>query len=208
VKGDCSSPNGTGRLIRIAASAEGFVTGHKWCSRTHVSIVDNDGSRESPSLAAAWASGFVLAVGVPYGPRHPLAEQALSRRGNEVIVALDHVQLAMPAGREAEARAFYEGLLGLREVPKPPLLAARGGCWFGRGAVQVHLGVEKDFRPARKAHPAFLVDNVAELRRSLEASGLNVVADEAWPGYERFYVDDPFGNRIEMLQPMSTADAQ
>ena len=122
-----------------------------------------------------------------------------------MIIGLDHVQLAMPAGREAEARAFYEGLLGLPEVPKPPLLAARGGCWFGRGAVQVHLGVDKEFRPARKAHPAFVVDDIAALRRSLEASGFSLAFDEALPGYDRFYVDDPFGNRIEILQPLTSA---
>lgn len=122
-----------------------------------------------------------------------------------MIIALDHVQLAMPTGREAEARAFYQGLLGLPEVPKPPLLAARGGCWFGRGAVQVHLGVEKEFRPARKAHPAFLVDDIAALRRSLEAAGFSLVSDDVLPGYDRFYVDDPFGNRIEILQPLTSA---
>jgi catechol 2,3-dioxygenase-like lactoylglutathione lyase family enzyme len=119
-----------------------------------------------------------------------------------MIVALDHVQLAMPVGREAEARAFYDGLLGIPEVAKPPLLAARGGCWFVRGALKVHLGVEKEFRPARKAHPAFLVDDLATLRRSLEAAGLEVVSDEAMPGYDRFYVDDPFGNRIELLEKL------
>ena len=76
------------------------------------------------------------------------------------IVRLDHVQLAMPAGREADAVAFYEGVLGITQVPKPSHLAARGGCWFERGDLKVHLGVEADFRPATKAHPAFLVDDV------------------------------------------------
>ena len=118
------------------------------------------------------------------------------------IVALDHIQLAMPPGREAEARAFYQGVLGIPEVPKPANLAARGGCWFERGSVKVHLGVETDFRAARKAHPAFRVDDLDALdtlKRALEATGIAVRQDEPLDGYERFYVDDPFGNRIELL---------
>jgi catechol 2,3-dioxygenase-like lactoylglutathione lyase family enzyme len=115
------------------------------------------------------------------------------------IIALDHVQLAMPAGREAEARTFYQGVLGIPEAPKPPNLAKRGGCWFERGAIKVHLGVETDFRPARKAHPAFLVDDLDALRRAIESAGIATREDEPLEGYERFYVDDPFGNRIELL---------
>jgi catechol 2,3-dioxygenase-like lactoylglutathione lyase family enzyme len=117
------------------------------------------------------------------------------------IVALDHIQLAMPAGREAEARAFYHGVLGIPEVPKPPNLAKRGGCWFQQDEVKVHLGVETDFRPARKAHPAFLVEDLAALRAALDAAGVIVRHDEPLEGYERIYVDDPFGNRIELLEP-------
>ena len=118
-----------------------------------------------------------------------------------VVQALDHVQLAMPAGGEAEARAFYAGLLGIPEQAKPANLAARGGCWFVRGAVKVHLGVDPDFRPARKAHPAFLVDDIAALARGLGENGFKVVVDEPLEGYDRVYVDDPFGNRIELMQP-------
>jgi len=117
------------------------------------------------------------------------------------IVGLDHVQLAMPAGREAEARAFYEGVLGIPEVPKPANLAARGGCWFEGGAVKVHLGVEGDFRPARKAHPAFLVEDLATFMAGLAAAGVAARRDEPLEGYDRIYVDDPFGNRIELLEP-------
>lgn len=117
------------------------------------------------------------------------------------ISTLHHVQLAMPKGGEQVARAFYQGLLGLEEVPKPPILAARGGVWFGRGAVRVHLGVEDDFRPARKAHPAFEVDGVVDLLAHLEAEGVEVVRDANLPGYVRGYVQDPFGNRIELLEP-------
>ncbi len=117
------------------------------------------------------------------------------------ILALDHVQLAMPAGREAEARAFYTGLLGLPETAKPPHLVARGGCWFENGAVKLHLGVEPAFAPARKAHPAFIVDDLPALAALLEQAGHPIVTDAPLPGYDRCFVDDPFGNRIELMQP-------
>jgi len=117
------------------------------------------------------------------------------------IVRLDHVQLAMPAGREAEAIAFYEGLLGIPHVPKPPHLAVRGGCWFERDELKVHLGVDKDFRPATKAHPAFIVEDVRAVAAAVAAAGHRVVDDEPLEGYERVYVDDPFGNRIELMEP-------
>ena len=119
------------------------------------------------------------------------------------VLSLDHVQLAMPAGREDDARAFYSGLLGLEEQLKPANLAKRGGCWFGRGALKVHLGVEDEFRPAKKAHPAFLVDDLTGLRKTLELAGCHVVEDEPLEGYDRFYVYDPFGNRIELMQPLA-----
>src|SRR5262245_58207834 len=98
----------------------------------------------------------------------------------------------MPAGREADARAFYADLLGIREVPKPPHLATRGGAWFEEGAVKVHLGVDADFRPARKAHAALLVRELAALVERLRAAGYDVV-DDALAGWHRVYVDDPFG---------------
>ena len=115
------------------------------------------------------------------------------------IVRLDHVQLAMPPGRESEAEAFYAGLLGLDRVPKPAPLAARGGCWFHRGEVAVHLGVEDDFRPARKAHPALVVRDLAALAARLEAAGVEVRPNPDRPAGEGAYVDDPFGNRIELV---------
>lgn len=108
---------------------------------------------------------------------------------------LDHVQLAMPAGKEDEATAFYEGLLRLQRVPKPERLAGRGGCWFEKGDLRVHLGVDPDFRPARKAHPAFVVRGLAELAQRLRDAGVPVVDDE-----DAVYVSDPFGNRIELLE--------
>lgn len=117
------------------------------------------------------------------------------------VRAIDHVQLAMPAGGEDAARAFYTGLLGLPETPKPPNLAVRGGCWFETPTVKVHLGVEADFRPARKAHPALLVDGLAELVDRLRSAGVELVDDEPLAGYERIYAYDPFGNRLELLEP-------
>jgi catechol 2,3-dioxygenase-like lactoylglutathione lyase family enzyme len=116
------------------------------------------------------------------------------------VVALDHVQLAMPPGGEAEADAFYSGLLGLSVVPKPEVLAARGGRWFSRGAVQVHLGVEEDFRPARKAHPALRVTGFDALVVELGAGGWTWRLDEELAGVRRLFVDDPFGNRIEIVE--------
>jgi catechol 2,3-dioxygenase-like lactoylglutathione lyase family enzyme len=118
------------------------------------------------------------------------------------VVGLDHLQLAMPAGREAEARAFYGDLLGLSELKKPPHLQVRGGVWFTLGTQQLHLGVEKDFRPAQKAHPAFLVNDLCGLRTRLAQHGYTPYEDEPLAGYERFYVADPFGNRLELLEPV------
>ncbi len=115
------------------------------------------------------------------------------------IVRLDHVQLAMPPGREAEAEAFYSGLLGLERVPKPAPLAARGGCWFVRGTLAVHLGVEEDFHPARKAHPAFVVRNLPGLVAALDAGGVAVRPNPDQAPGAGAYVDDPFGNRIELI---------
>ncbi len=118
------------------------------------------------------------------------------------IFRLDHVQLAMPADREDEAIAFYEGVLGLAHVPKPPHLAARGGCWFERDGVKVHLGVDRDFRPATKAHPAFIVDDVRTLAAAIARAGHVVDDDEPLDGYERVYALDPFGNRLELMEPI------
>ena len=115
------------------------------------------------------------------------------------LLRLHHVQLAMPAGGEPQAITFYQGLLGIRHVPKPERLAKRGGCWFESpdGAVKVHLGVEADFRPARKAHPALLVEDLAALGDRLRHAG-HAVTDDG--NADQLYVDDPFGNRIELLQ--------
>ena len=115
------------------------------------------------------------------------------------VERIDHVQLAMPAGAEAEAVEFYEGVLGIPRVPKPPELEVRGGCWFEREGLRVHLGVEDDFRPARKAHPALAVTGIEALCAELEAAGRPVRRTEDVPGTPQWYVDDPFGNRIELV---------
>lgn len=119
------------------------------------------------------------------------------------VLGLHHVQLAMPPGEEAKAAAFYEGLLGIPRVVKPPHLEIHGGCWFESEAVRVHLGVETDFEPAMKARPALLVEDLESLRHRLVAAGVPVVDDEPLPGFQRFYVSDPFGNRIELLSQAS-----
>ncbi|MCB0027895.1 MAG: hypothetical protein KDE28_08325 [Anaerolineales bacterium] len=116
------------------------------------------------------------------------------------ISGFDHLQVAMPAGAEADARAFYAALLGLVEVEKPAPLQARGGCWFNGPGFALHLGVETSFSPARKAHPAFLTTDLDELAPKLTAAGHPVQWDEALPGVRRFYTADPFGNRIEIIQ--------
>ncbi|WP_406265555.1 glyoxalase [Actinacidiphila glaucinigra] len=122
-----------------------------------------------------------------------------------MITALDHVQLAAPPGSEEILRAFYAGVLGMSEVPKPPVLAARGGCWFATGAVQLHIGVEADFRPARKAHPGLRVSGIEAYAERLESRGAAVVWDSDLPGHRRFHTDDPFGNRLEFLEPVDAA---
>jgi catechol 2,3-dioxygenase-like lactoylglutathione lyase family enzyme len=119
------------------------------------------------------------------------------------IHGLDHVQLALPPGQEVQARAFYGDILGLTEVPKPANLAKRGGVWFEGGTLRLHLGVEEDFRPAKKAHPALLVRDLKALTKHLQQSGISVITDEPLEGYDRIYVSDPFGNRIELLEPVS-----
>jgi len=114
---------------------------------------------------------------------------------------VDHVQLAIPAGGEDGCRSFWGDVLGLAEVPKPPVLAARGGCWFDGPGFQVHAGVEADFRPARKAHPGFRVRGVRALAGRLAAAGYPVTWSDDVPGQDRFHTADPFGNRLEFLEP-------
>lgn len=112
------------------------------------------------------------------------------------VMALHHVQLAAPAGSEPLLREFYSGVLGLSEVPKPPELAARGGAWFRNDGVEIHLGIEDDFRPAGKAHPALLVNDLDAYAARIPGA----VIDRKYPGYRRIYVSDPVGNRIELIE--------
>jgi catechol 2,3-dioxygenase-like lactoylglutathione lyase family enzyme len=117
---------------------------------------------------------------------------------------LHHVQLAIPPGGEDAARAFYGGVLGMTELDKPAALRKRGGCWFRKDDWELHLGVELEFVPARKAHPGVLVDDLDALARDLEAADRPVTWDADFPGHRRFYSQDDHGNRLEFLQP--TAD--
>ena len=115
------------------------------------------------------------------------------------LLRIEHIQLAMPVGEEDAARRFYSDVLGMNEVPKPENLAKRGGCWFQTRDVRVHLGVQTDFIPATKAHPAFIVDEFDALCERLDAAGFHCNDDEALIGFRRTYVSDPFGNRIELM---------
>jgi catechol 2,3-dioxygenase-like lactoylglutathione lyase family enzyme len=119
------------------------------------------------------------------------------------ILSIDHIQIAMPPGEEAKARAFYVNVLGFTEIPKPPELAKRGGAWFESGTTQLHLGVEPDFRPARKAHPAFVVDDLDRLLAKIQAEGFEVDASQPpLDEYKRAHIFDPFENRIELMEKL------
>ncbi|MEC1645188.1 VOC family protein [Bacillus halotolerans] len=117
---------------------------------------------------------------------------------------IDHIQLAAPKGCETIARQFYGGILGFREIEKPDDLKARGGVWFTFGNRQLHIGIEESFVPAKKAHPAFEVMNIEGLKEHLKCNGIGIVEDYKLPGADRFYISDPFGNRLEMLERQKT----
>jgi len=122
---------------------------------------------------------------------------------NMKILSIDHIQLAMPSGEEDKARSFFANTLGFTEIPKPPELAKRGGVWFRSENVQLHIGVEKDFHPARKAHPAFIVDDLDSMLNKVQLAGYET--DSSQPpldGYKRAHVFDPFGNRIELMEKL------
>ncbi len=117
-----------------------------------------------------------------------------------MISRIDHIQLAAPKGCEDAARRFYGAILGLREIEKPESLLTRGGCWFQCGAQQLHIGVEADFHPAKKAHPAFAVADLNKLRAALQEAAIAIKDDDAIPGTHRFFAEDPWGNRLEFLE--------
>jgi catechol 2,3-dioxygenase-like lactoylglutathione lyase family enzyme len=123
-----------------------------------------------------------------------------------LVTGIDHVQIAAPRGCEREAREFFGSLLGLEEIEKPEPLRSRGGCWFRVGQRQLHIGVEEDFRPAIKAHPAFAVSDIEKVFAALAAAGVRCAWDDAHDGIRRFYAADPWGNRLEFTEP--TADGQ
>ncbi len=118
-----------------------------------------------------------------------------------MIDGLHHVQVSCPAGSEDALRAFYSGVLGMTELTKPPVLAARGGVWFRRGTAEIHCGVEEDFRPARKAHPGLVCTDLDTVAAACGAAGHDVTWDDNFPGFRRCHVHDPVGNRLELLQP-------
>jgi catechol 2,3-dioxygenase-like lactoylglutathione lyase family enzyme len=119
---------------------------------------------------------------------------------NSRVARIDHIQIAAPEGCESAARDFYGSVLGMKEIEKPLVLRARGGCWFECGSQQVHIGVERDFQAAKKAHPAFAVFHLDELRETLRARGVTVLVDDNLPGARRFYAEDPWGNRLEFVE--------
>jgi catechol 2,3-dioxygenase-like lactoylglutathione lyase family enzyme len=135
-----------------------------------------------------------------------MSEQEISAQGygpdheSPFAYGLHHVQVAIPPGSEDDCRAFYVGALGMLEIQKPPVLAARGGLWVRADALEIHLGVEPDFRPARKAHPGIRVADLDGLAKRLTEHGVEVTWDDNFPGHRRFYAFDNLGNRLEFLQ--------
>ena len=116
------------------------------------------------------------------------------------MARIDHIQIAAPQGCESAAKEFYGTLLGMKEIEKPPVLRARGGCWFQCGSQQLHIGVDRNFQPAKKAHPAFAVLHLDELREIFSARGVKVIEDDNLPGTRRCYAEDPWGNRLEFVE--------
>jgi len=117
-----------------------------------------------------------------------------------MITGLDHVQLAMPQGGENTARHFFVTVLGFEEIEKPDALRSRGGCWFKKNSAVLHLGVEEPFMPARKAHPAFRVTDIESFRSTLQTQDIDIIDDDTLPHVSRFFIFDPFGNRIEFIR--------
>ena len=124
------------------------------------------------------------------------------------VLAIEHIQIAMPEGKEDLAREFYGAILGIPEVNKPLQLAGRGGVWFERGSLKVHLGIDPEFTPANKAHPGLLVADIDSLTRSLKSKGYTVTDGSPLPGFRRIFTNDPFGNRIELMQAVTSFEAK
>jgi catechol 2,3-dioxygenase-like lactoylglutathione lyase family enzyme len=140
--------------------------------------------------------GRLRARAVKFG----LLESCYPHSMDSLAARIDHLQIAAPEGCESAARDFYGSILGMKEIEKPRALRARGGCWFQCGSQQVHIGVERNFHPAKKAHPAFAVFRLDELRETLKSKRVPIVEDDDLPGTRRFYAEDPWGNRIEFVE--------
>jgi catechol 2,3-dioxygenase-like lactoylglutathione lyase family enzyme len=181
-----------GSAGRISGGAR--VTGHRLAERIEyrLSLLLTRSGRSEPGRRAHRP---------PSRPEQPSSSTVK-------LLTIDHVQLAMPTGGEARAVAFFSGVLGMEPIPKPEPMRPTGGVWFRSGAVELHLGVEPDFRPARKAHPALLVDDIDAFAARCEAAGWPITWDDRYPGVRRFYVADPFGNRIELMQFIQHPDAE
>lgn len=193
-----------GERLPDPASARGvprselYLT-HPQADACHARALEAGATELSPMLPRSWGDHAAYSLD-PDG--HVLAFARLASAPGRIgtqILGLDHVQLAVPAGQEDAVRSFFGGLLGMEEEAKPAALAGRGGCWFRAGDVAIHLGVEADFRPQRKAHPALRVANLDALARELENAGHPVTWDDAIPGVRRFFTADPCGNRIELM---------
>jgi hypothetical protein len=183
-----------GALPRCRGCGGAVSLAHKFCAACGAPLVTG------PAGFFEGATGGDAARREPGGSEGIALVASIGTMAHGRVRAMLHVQLAIPEGGEARGRAFYGGLLGLDEIPKPPALRERGGVWFRLGTLDLHLGVESDFRPARKAHPAFAVDHLERLRRHLEDHGVATRDDVALPDRVRFYCDDPFGNRLEFVQ--------
>jgi predicted enzyme related to lactoylglutathione lyase len=120
------------------------------------------------------------------------------------IRAIDHVQIAIPAASESRARAFYSGILGFTEIEKPVQMAERKSIWFAAGAVNLHLGIEPDFTPAKRAHPAFVVEGLDGILAACDHAGIMTKPDTSFNGFRRVHVFDPFGNRLELMERTAT----
>jgi len=165
---------------------------------------DADAALFLGEYATALRAAYPVRTGttlLPYRRVFAVATRGPHSAPRHAVAALDHVQLAMPPGRETECRSFHVTLLGLREEQKPPLLAARGGCWFFGVDTRAHLGADANFRPSAKAHVALRVVGLDELARMISAAGHPVRWDNELAPVRRLYTDDPFGNRIELLEP-------
>jgi catechol 2,3-dioxygenase-like lactoylglutathione lyase family enzyme len=192
--------------IRGLLKGVGFPGSQQGTDRIHSDILllsGGDMARFARALEVAKADPRDLFMAAEYGRPGYVFKDAVSERASRIVVSavrIDHIQIAAPEGCEGAARQFYGEVLGMEELEKLTELRERGGCWFQCGSQQVHIGVERDFRPAKKAHPAFMIDDLDALREFLVKCGANVTDDDSLPGTRRFYAEDPWGNRLEFVK--------